>query len=137
MKFISILYTIFSLFFLIFICIYKKSLEDILINLFVYFFILFIQYRVLMFNHKRLLNYLITYEWLNHIILILGFFFILTIGVRFAYDEQTNTLHRFFSDKNGEVWHWSGSTNQGINSLSSKDIPIDVLRHYGISPKGW
>lgn len=84
MKFISILYTIFSLFFLIFISIYKKNLEDILINLFVYFFILFIQYRVLMFNHKRLLNYLMTYEWLNHIILILGFFFILTIGVSFA-----------------------------------------------------
>ena len=56
--------------------------------------------------------------------------------VRFAYDELTGTLHRFFNDGNG-VWHWSGSTNQGRNSLTGDEIPIDIKRLFKLRRKGW
>ena len=51
-------------------------------------------------------------------------------------DSTTNTLHRFFNDGNG-TWHWSGSTNQGVNSLSANEIPIDIKRLFGLQGKGW
>ena len=56
--------------------------------------------------------------------------------VRFAYDELTGTLHRFFNDGNG-VWHWSGSTNQGSNSLTGDQIPIEIKRLFKLRRKGW
>ena len=55
---------------------------------------------------------------------------------RFAYDELTGTLHRFFNDGNG-VWHCSGSTNQGRNSLTGDEIPIDIKRLFKLRRKGW
>ena len=55
---------------------------------------------------------------------------------RYSYDSTTNTLHRFFNDGNG-TWHWSGSTNQGVNSLSANEIPIDIKRLFGLQGKGW
>jgi filamentous hemagglutinin len=55
---------------------------------------------------------------------------------RFTYDKDTNTLHRFFNDGNG-VWHWSGSTNQGANSLTSRDVPNEIIRFFGLPSKGW
>lgn len=58
------------------------------------------------------------------------------VNQRYAYDELTNTLHRFFNDGNG-TWHWSGSTNQGANSLTSGDVPIDIRRYFGLPGKGW
>lgn len=48
----------------------------------------------------------------------------------------SGTLHRFFSDNNG-VWHWSGSTNQGENSLTSSQVPIDIIRLFILPGKGW
>ena len=57
-------------------------------------------------------------------------------NVSFSYDKETGTVHRFFSDKNG-VWHWSGSTNQGPNSLKGNQIPIDIKRLFNIKSKGW
>ena len=55
---------------------------------------------------------------------------------RYTFDSDTNTLHRFFSDGNG-TWHWSGSTNQGINSLTSAQIPSDIKKMFNLSKKGW
>lgn len=55
---------------------------------------------------------------------------------RFTFDKNTNTLHRFFNDGNG-TWHWSGSTNQGANSLTSGGVPIDIRRLLGLPGKGW
>lgn len=55
---------------------------------------------------------------------------------RYTYDKVTDTLHRFFNDGNG-TWHWSGSTNQGANSLTSGDVPIDIRRLFDLPGKGW
>ena len=55
---------------------------------------------------------------------------------RFTYDKETNTLHRFFNDGNG-TWHWSGSTNQGANSLRGRDVPNDIKNIFDLPKKGW
>ena len=55
---------------------------------------------------------------------------------RYTYDETTGTLHRFFNDGNG-TWHWSGSTNQGSNSLKGTDVPNDIKNTFGLPKKGW
>ena len=55
---------------------------------------------------------------------------------RYTYDESTGTLHRFFNDGNG-TWHWSGSTNQGSNSLKGTDVPNDIKNTFGLPKKGW
>ena len=55
---------------------------------------------------------------------------------RYTYDETTGTLHRFFNDGNG-TWHWSGSTNQGENSLRSSDVPSDIKNLFNLRKKGW
>ena len=55
---------------------------------------------------------------------------------RFAFDKETNTLHRFYNDGNG-TWHWSGSTNQGANSLTGKQVPNDIKNIFGLPKKGW
>ncbi|MCR4996277.1 MAG: hypothetical protein K6A61_03140 [Butyrivibrio sp.] len=57
-------------------------------------------------------------------------------NVRFTYDEDTDTLHRFYNDGNG-TWHWSGSTNQGPNSIRGDDVPIDIKRLFNLKSKGW
>jgi hypothetical protein len=57
-------------------------------------------------------------------------------NTRYTYDTDTNTLHRFFGSEGGD-WHWSGSTNQGVNSLTGKDVPIDVKRLFNLPKKGW
>ncbi len=57
---------------------------------------------------------------------------------RYTYEKSTDTLHRFFpSNAEGTEWHWCGSTNQGTNSLRSKDVPKDILKAFGMKPKGW
>ncbi len=57
---------------------------------------------------------------------------------RYTYEKSTDTLHRFFpSNAEGTEWHWCGSTNQGANSLRSKDVPKDILKAFGMKPKGW
>ena len=55
---------------------------------------------------------------------------------RYTYDESTGTLHRFFNDGNG-TWHWSGSTNQGQNSLTGADVPNDIKKIFNLPKKGW
>lgn len=55
---------------------------------------------------------------------------------RFTYDEKMGILHRFFEDGNG-VWHWSGSTHQGINSLNGNQVPNDIKRLFNLPRKGW
>ena len=55
---------------------------------------------------------------------------------RYAYDKNTKTLHRFYNDGNGE-WHWSGSTNQGANSLRGNEVPNDIKNSFGLPKKGW
>ena len=55
---------------------------------------------------------------------------------RYTYDKTTNTLHRFFNDGNG-TWHWSGSTNQGSNSLVRSEVPNDIIKSFGLPQKGW
>ena len=55
---------------------------------------------------------------------------------RYTYDESTDTLHRFFNDGNG-TWHWSGSTNQGQNSISGIDVPNDIKNIFNLPKKGW
>ncbi|TYQ15992.1 UNVERIFIED_CONTAM: RHS repeat-associated protein [Acetivibrio alkalicellulosi] len=56
--------------------------------------------------------------------------------LRFTFDIETNTLHRFFNNGNG-TWHWSGSTNQGVNSLTGSQVPIDIKRLFNMPKKGW
>ena len=57
-------------------------------------------------------------------------------GQRFSFDRLTNTLHRFFNDGNG-TWHWSGSTNQGANSITGSQVPNDIKNIFGLPKKGW
>lgn len=58
------------------------------------------------------------------------------MGHRYTFDKSTNTLHRFFSDGHG-VWHWSGSTNQGANSLKGSEVPNDIKNLFHLPKKGW
>jgi len=59
---------------------------------------------------------------------------------RYTYEESTKTVHRFFSNHEGTEWHWCGSTNQGVNSIPSKDIPRDIKKafsnEFGVKWKG-
>jgi filamentous hemagglutinin len=55
---------------------------------------------------------------------------------RFTFDTETNTVHRFYNDGNG-VWHWSGSTNQGANSLTGIQVPNDTKNILNLPKKGW
>ena len=57
-------------------------------------------------------------------------------NVRFSYEESTGGVHRFFSDGNG-TWHWSGSTIDPNNPLSSFQIPVGIRRMFGLPMKGW
>ena len=62
-------------------------------------------------------------------------------NVRFTFDQNTKTLHRFFDNENGQ-WHWSGSrnfSNPGANPppLTSGQIPIDIKREFNLPRKGW
>ena len=59
-----------------------------------------------------------------------------TPNQRFAYDKNTNTLHRFFNSGDG-TWHWSGSTNQGSNSITGNQVPNDIKTLFGLPKKGW
>lgn len=54
---------------------------------------------------------------------------------RYTYDGDT--LHRFFSDRNSETWHWSGSTNQGANSIKGNQVPNDIKKVFNLPQKGW
>lgn len=58
-------------------------------------------------------------------------------GVRFALDEVTGYVHRFFSDAEGTLWHWSGSMGQGANSLTGAQIPNDIKRYFNLPMKRW
>ena len=59
-------------------------------------------------------------------------------GQRYTYDQSTDTLHRFFnSGGDGNTWHWSGSTNQGSNSLPASKVPTDIKRMFNLPGKGW
>ena len=55
---------------------------------------------------------------------------------RYTYDSASQTLHRFFSDGHG-TWHWSGSTQQGSNSIPGSSVPTDIKRLFGLKMKGW
>ena len=58
--------------------------------------------------------------------------------MRYTYDKSTNTLHRFSPSDNGcTEYHWSGSTNQGANSLTSREVPSDIIKNFGLKKKGW
>lgn len=54
----------------------------------------------------------------------------------FSKSVASTNLHRFFYDGNG-CWHWSGSTNQGANSLTLQQVPIDIIRLFDLPRKGW
>ena len=57
---------------------------------------------------------------------------------RFMYDSVTDTLHRFSRTHNdGSLWHWSGSTNQGNNSLTGSQVPNDIKSLFNLPKKGW
>lgn len=82
-KILSILYTIFSVAFLLVLCVFK-GIENLFIGFFAYLFILFVQYRTLNFRGKSLLNYIKNRPLLNYVILGLGFFYFFVIGVILA-----------------------------------------------------
>ena len=57
---------------------------------------------------------------------------------RYTYEKSTDTLHRFSqTDTNGNLWHWSGSTNQGKNSLTGSQVPNDIKNLFNLRKKGW
>ena len=58
-------------------------------------------------------------------------------NVRFALDKTTGYLHRFFSDAQGTLWHWSGATGQGANSLTGAQVPNDIKKIFNLPMKGW
>lgn len=60
----------------------------------------------------------------------------LKLNQRYTFDRETNTLHRFFEDGNGN-WHWSGSTNQGANSITGSQVPNDIKKLFNLPKKGW
>lgn len=49
---------------------------------------------------------------------------------RWTYDKVSDTVHRFSPTGDGS-YHWSGSTNQGANSLTT-EITKDVKQALGI-----
>ena len=52
-------------------------------------------------------------------------------GTRIAYDKNTNTVHQFFSDSNGKIYHWSGTLDRSrIDKLN-----ISIRRQLGIPGK--
>ncbi|WWY04183.1 hemagglutinin repeat-containing protein [Neisseria leonii] len=52
-------------------------------------------------------------------------------GTRIAYDKNTNTVHQFFSDADGKVYHWSGTLDRSrIDKLN-----IGIRRKLGIPGK--
>ncbi len=61
-------------------------------------------------------------------------------GHRYAYEKETDTIHRFFSNAEETEWHWCGSENQGKNSLNITKIPKDIkktfTKEYGVKWKG-
>ena len=57
---------------------------------------------------------------------------------RYTYEKSTGTLHRFSPTENdGSLWHWSGSTNQGPNSLKGSQVPNDIKNLFHLPKKGW
>ena len=57
---------------------------------------------------------------------------------RYTYEKSTGTLHRFSpSENDGSLWHWSGSTNQGPNSLKGSQVPNDIKNLFHLPKKGW
>ena len=54
---------------------------------------------------------------------------------RYALDAN-GQVHRFYSDHGG-VYHWSGSTGQGANSLSGRDVPNEIEDVFNLPKKGW
>ena len=55
---------------------------------------------------------------------------------RYTHEKPTDTLHRFFNDGN-DTWHWSGSTNQGANSLTGRQVLNDIKNAFNLPKKGW
>ncbi|MFC3873454.1 VENN motif pre-toxin domain-containing protein [Neisseria musculi] len=52
-------------------------------------------------------------------------------GARVAYDKDTNTVHQFFSDADGKIYHWSGTLDRNrIDKLN-----IETRRKLGIPGK--
>ena len=80
---ISIIYTVFSIAFLIALSIFKGT-ENVVIDFFAYLFMLLVQYRILVFKEKAFRNYITVHPVLNYVILSLGFFYFLLIGILLA-----------------------------------------------------
>jgi filamentous hemagglutinin len=55
---------------------------------------------------------------------------------RFTFDKKTIHYTVFFEDGNG-TWHWSGSTNQGANSIHGSKVPTDIKNIFNLPKKGW
>ena len=36
-----------------------------------------------------------------------------------------------------QLFHWSGSTNQGANSITGSQVPNDIKNIFGLPKKGW
>ena len=36
-----------------------------------------------------------------------------------------------------QPFHWSGSTNQGANSITGSQVPNDIKNIFGLPKKGW
>lgn len=79
-NFLSIIYTILSILFLITLCLFKGT-ENLFLGFFAYGFILFIQYKVLVFRDMSFLKFITAHNFLNYVVLILGFFYYLVITI--------------------------------------------------------
>lgn len=79
-NFFLIIYTIFSISFLISLSLIKGT-ENLFSGFFAYVFILFIQYKVLVSKDMSFLKFITAHNFLNYVILILGFlyYFVITI----------------------------------------------------------
>ena len=50
--------------------------------------------------------------------------------------ESDGSVHRFFPDNNGK-YHWTGSTNDSLNPLTSQQFSNPIKRFFQLPGKGW
>lgn len=84
-KIFSILYTVLSMSFLIVLSLFKGT-ENLFIGFLAYGFIVFTQYKILIFKEMTFLKFIATHSFLNYVILILGVFYYFIISILLVKD---------------------------------------------------
>lgn len=94
-KIFIFVYTIISISFLIGLSIIKKATDIMFIGFLVYFFILFMQYKILYFKNKTFIHFMIKNLVMKYIVLILGIFYLLIVIFILINDIEKNIFGYF------------------------------------------